>query len=627
MNLTFTGNQNLISLVAKGSEVLLESLDLPDGSLLLNLEEIPAGQEAFLKKEGSVCTLAFREPSQYFLLLNRALHHLDGDFALTKTPFFRKRGFMLDCSRNAAATPEKLRSMILNLAKMGMNQLLLYMEDSYEVPGYPYFGAYRGRYSQAELRGLDQFCSLFGIELIPCVQTLAHLHNFLRWEASRPFLDTPDILKVGSDQVYSFLRALLESLKDCFSTRNIHIGMDEANALGLGNYLKENGYQKSSLLMREHADKVLALCRETGWTPMMWSDMFITSNTGKGYYEVDASTDPADWEKPPAGLGMVYWDYYCTQEEPYHTMLRIHRELSERVVFAGGVWNWNGMAPNYGRAFRCTQMALKACREEGIQEVFATAWMDNGAETPLDAVWPGLAAFAFLCFHREWEEEKLRLFFRDCLDAELEDFCVLDDFDALFKGTGKNFTSDNPSKYLLYQDPLLGLFDFHLSGVNVSGYYSCLAERLRKLPEKNPAYETFFRFYALYALVLSRKGDLGLRIKTAYDRKDRAALERICREDIPLLLEDLSEMRILREALWFADARPMGYEVLDLKLGGVMTRLQACVRRLTSWLDGHVKRLEELEQERLPYWTSGNPELRENLWDRIISASGLMDTV
>ena len=52
MNLTFTGNQNLISLVAKGSEVLLESLDLPDGSLLLNLEEIPAGQEAFLKKEG-----------------------------------------------------------------------------------------------------------------------------------------------------------------------------------------------------------------------------------------------------------------------------------------------------------------------------------------------------------------------------------------------------------------------------------------------------------------------------------------------------------------------------------------------------------------------------------------------
>ena len=69
MNLTFTGNQNLISLVAKGSEVLLESLDLPDGSLLLNLEEIPAGQEAFLKKEGSVCTLAFREPSQYFLLL------------------------------------------------------------------------------------------------------------------------------------------------------------------------------------------------------------------------------------------------------------------------------------------------------------------------------------------------------------------------------------------------------------------------------------------------------------------------------------------------------------------------------------------------------------------------------
>ena len=46
------------------------------------------------------------------------------------------------------------------------------------------------------------------------------------------------------------------------------------------------------------------------------------------------------------------------------------------------------------------------------------------------------------------------------------------------------------------------------------------------------------------------------------------------------------------------------------------------------------KRVEELEQERLPYWELGDAkpqdpkaELRENLWDKIISGCDLVDTV
>ena len=67
--------------------------------------------------------------------------------------------------------------------------------------------------------------------------------------------------------------------------------------LGLGNYLRENGYEESSVLIRRHTDRVLELCQETGWTPMMWSDMYITANTGGGYYNVKASTDTSGWEK------------------------------------------------------------------------------------------------------------------------------------------------------------------------------------------------------------------------------------------------------------------------------------------------------------------------------------------
>ena len=541
---------------------------------------------------------------------------------------------MLDCSRNAAANPGKLRSLVRRLAKMGMNQLFLYMEDTYEVPEHPYFGAYRGRYTREELRDLDKYCALFGVELVPCIQTLAHLHNFLRWHDSRLLRDTGDILKVGSGEVYAFIRNLLESLRSCFSTRNIHIGMDEAHMLGLGNYLRENGYEESSVLIRRHTDRVLELCQETGWTPMMWSDMYITANTGGGYYNVKASTDTSGWEKPPRELGMVYWDYYNTRKDIYHHMLRVHKALSDRVIFAGGIWNWNGISPNYGKAFCCSRLALEACRQEGIQEVFATGWMDNGAETPIDAIYPGLAVFSFLCFHEDLYEEELSAYFRDCIDAELEDFLLLDMLDALFKGSGKNLTADNPSKYLLYQDPMLGIFDYHLKDTDTETYYRALADQL-KVPADVPGeYQEFFRFYYYLSLVLSQKADLGVRIKTAYDAKDLSTLKEISEEVIPNLLRNLTVMHTSREALWFADAKPFGYELLDIRLGGVKTRLESCCRRLRSFLEGRVENLEELEQERLPYWELGGAksqyrkaELRENLWDKIISGCDLVDTV
>lgn len=635
MNLKFNGDQDLIRSIEEGSRLLLSEKNQDEtAAMTFSLEKTPEDAGSSVVKKGDTCTVRFQEPAQYFRLFNYALHHNNEDFSLEEKPYFARRGFMLDCSRNAVANPEKLRSLVRRLAKMGMNQLFLYMEDTYEVPGYPYFGTYRGRYTREELRDLDKYCALFGIELVPCIQTLAHLHSFLRWHNSRPLRDTGDILKVGSKEVYTFIRNLLESLRSCFSTRNIHIGMDEAHMLGLGNYLRENGYEESSVIIRRHTDRVLELCQETGWTPMMWSDMYITANTGGGYYDVKASTDTSGWERPPKELGMVYWDYYNTRKDVYHNMLRVHKALSDRVIFAGGIWNWNGISPNYGKAFCCSRLALEACRQEGIQEVFATGWMDNGAETPIDAIYPGLAVFSFLCFHEDLYEEELSTYFRDCIDAELEDFLLLDLLDALFKGSGKNLTADNPSKYLLYQDPMLGIFDYHLKDTDTETYYRTLADKLKSKAETPGEYQEFFRFYYYLSLVLSRKADLGIRIKTAYEAKDLSTLKEISEEVIPNIIRNLTVMHTSRESLWFADAKPFGYELLDIRLGGVKTRLESCRRRLQSFLEGKVQTLEELEQERLPYWELGDAkpqdpkaELRENLWDKIISGCDLVDTV
>ena len=150
-----------------------------------------------------------------------------------------------------------------------------------------------------------------------------------------PLKDTDDILFVGKEEVYQFIEELLRSVKTSFSTRRVHLGMDEAVTLGLGNYFMQNGYKKSSQLIKEHSSRVFEICKKLELEPMIWSDMYLTSNTGSSYYDTEAIRSTTQWVKPDAGLGLVYWDYYNDDESIYHTLLQAHENLSDHTIFAG----------------------------------------------------------------------------------------------------------------------------------------------------------------------------------------------------------------------------------------------------------------------------------------------------
>lgn len=628
MRLVFVQCEGKESRLMKGTELLFdEGGMIPEHmEIIVEFQDKP---EILIDRKGNHLYISCREEAHYYRALNRALQHLKEEcYCYREELFFERNGLMLDCSRNAVFTVEKIKSILQTLARLGMNVLMLYTEDTYEVEEEPYFGIYRGRYTRDELREIDSYASVLGIELVPCIQTLAHLHNALKWPEMEEVRDSADILQVGKEETYQFITRLLSTVKDTFSTNRVHLGMDEAIMLGLGNYLKENGYKKSSLLVKEHCLRVMDICRKLGLEPMIWSDMYITPNTGGSYYQIPADADYAMWEKPDKDLGLVYWDYYHNDSETYEKMLDIHQMLSDKVIFAGGSWIWNGISPNYSKTFAATHASLQTCKKYGIKEVLCTAWMDNGAETPVDAVLPGLVLFAHLGFHREYIEDVLREEFQSCTGGEMGDFMALDDFDRLFLQGKENLEASNPSKYLLYQDPLIGLFDAHVkeAGMDMGAYYRELQSRMEKCAAKEDTYAQLFSFYGKLAAVLVHKSDLGVRIKEAYDGKEKDVLKEIGSNEIPEIVRSLEEMKQLREELWMADAKPFGYELLDIRIGGVITRLKSAGRRIERYLAGDIMRLEELEETRLPYFAIGR-DRRENRWDRIVSGCDLIDTV
>ena len=519
-------------------------------------------------------------------------------FEINEEPQFNLIGPMFDVSRNAVLTVDSIREYINYLAAMGINMMMLYTEDTYTIDEYPYFGYMRGRYAYEELKACDDYADIFGIEIIPCIQTLAHLEQALKWPYATPIKDTNDILLVGEEKTYEFIEKMIESASAPFRSKKIHIGMDEAHDLGLGRYLDKNGYRRRFDIMNEHLDRVVSICKKLGLEPMMWSDMFfrLGSKTGD-YYDLEANIPEDVIENVPREVKLVYWDYYHREKDFYSTLINEHKKFGHTPIFAGGMWTWNGLVPHYEQTFEATNAALAACKEEGVEEIIVTMWGDNGAETNLFTGILGLFLFAEHSYAKELDRDKMkdRFKFLTGVDAKhMEDIQSLDVIPGITEGS-----IANPSKYLLWQDVLTGLFDKHVEDLSLGKYYSEVAQRMDAYKEAYPKWQFLFDMPHHLADVLSLKADIGCRLKALYDRDDKKALQLMVTEKLPMLYKKVEDLRKAHRAQWMTTNKPFGWDVLDIRYGGLLARIDTAIDRISDYVDGKIDFIEELEVERL----------------------------
>ena len=115
-----------------------------------------------------------------FFLLSQAAKENKKSGHIAQQRHFASCGAMVDVSRNAVMKVDAVKRYIDHMACLGMNVLMLYTEDTFEVPEYPALGYLRGGYTMAEIREIDDYAASLGVELVPCIQTLAHLAQFLQ---------------------------------------------------------------------------------------------------------------------------------------------------------------------------------------------------------------------------------------------------------------------------------------------------------------------------------------------------------------------------------------------------------------------------------------------------------------
>lgn len=549
--------------------------------------------------------------------------HIGTPFDRRETPCVKSLGVMLDCSRNAVLHQAAFRRLVPMLALMGYSHVQLYMEDTFEVEGYPYFGYKRGRYTREELKEMDEFAARFCIELIPAVQTLGHFARVLQWDAFSELRDTEDILLCKEEKTYALIDAMFSSLSKSLRSRRLNIGMDEAHLVGLGKYLDRHGYQDRLALMLEHFERVYQIAKKYGYQVMLWSDMFFRLASKGEYYSPDCALDKSIAKRVPKDTTLIYWDYYSESGEIYDGMLRRHLELSPNIAFAGGAWKWMGYAPNSAFSERVGRLAFESCKRHNIQEIFVTAWGDNGAECPLTSVLPAFQLWAELCYTGGASGGALAARFESCTGGVYEDFMRLGELDLTPGNPSPGKCSCNPSKYLLYQDSLLPLFDRHITeDEELVKHYDSLSREFSRAAGRNKGFWALFSMYAALCRVLARKSTLSLRIRRAYEQGDHAALLSISQREIPEIIEAADGFQKCYRRQWSEENKIYGLEVFDLRLGGLCVRLQSAAERIERYASGELSEICELSEDMLYFDERNKGALCAPFWHRIVTPGG-----
>jgi len=433
---------------------------------------------------------------------------------------------------------------------------------------------------------------------------------------------------------------MIQTITSPLRSKKIHIGMDEAHGVSEGRYRQLFGHKDSCQVFTDHLKKVNEICAKMGLRPMIWSDMLFClaakNNSLGGYYDSNTPVSPELVQSIPPEIELVYWDYYHTTPAPYINKINQHRELNYKSpAMASGIWTWSRFwtALPFSMETIAASMAAIKDPQSGVKDALTTIWGDEGNECDIWSALPGILFYsehAYSPHKAKIDEEFLKTKFLAICGGSLDDFVLaskLDDLqdDAQFVDDKARFTP-NLSKWLFWEEPFFSILSPQYAGHDLERHYEAVAGWMEAGIQRVGGEEDGVSEYPMNARLelprligkmLALKCHLRERLVQAYANNQRDLLLDLAGSHPD---SRLSRLRALCDQtwkyhrdLWMSMYKPFGWEVLELRYGGLRARLESMQERLQGYLEGGEGegeggggRIEELEvQTELVYPASG----------------------
>lgn len=516
---------------------------------------------------------------------------------------FEKLGFLLSPKGGTRINVKTLKQLIDYLSELGYNTLYMDFTTGFGIEEQPFFCYKKAKYTKEEFKDFDSYALSKGITIIPTIQTLAHVRFLYRWPKNHVLFDTGDTLLVGEPKVYELIDDMIRTISNLFSSKIVHLGMDEAFNLGRGKYYDKHGPKDRVEIMKYHLEKVLDICKKYDVKPEVWGDMFLTQAYGQDFHEeADSNIDRVKdvRESIPKEVKVHYTNYYGVKKEDYYVGIDRVKALTDNVAFAGGIFNYIGFVPNNQFSIKSLEAAFEACYERGVKEVCATTWAGDTGETSIWMVMPSIVAAAEFA-HGNHDMEKIKARFKKLMGIEFDAFMAFEKINNMKPRSENGIQSYvvSPCKYLYYNDPFIGTYDSTVIPEEKVVYTEAIKELDKWTGHRKWGY--LFKTVKKLAEILEHKFDLGLRTRATYKAGDKDGLKALANETYTKIIKLIKEFYPLFRKQWYSEYMHHHFEVQDYRFGGIVKRLENCKQMLIDYCDGKYDRLDELEEKTIDY--------------------------
>ena len=290
---------------------------------------------------------------------------------------FEARGFMLDVSRDRVPTTKTLREIVDILARCRYNQFQLYTEHTFAYLRHRAVWEEADPLTAAEVRKLDAYCQMQGIELVANQNCFGHMERWLThpeynglakfpkggavtpWGAVKKFPTTLDPANPGSIEL---VEELLDELLENFTSKLVNIGCDETFEIS-------DPEEYLGFLL-----KVYAAAKRCGKRPMFWGDIVLKH--------------PELVERLPKDLIALDWGYEA--DHPFEAEAAKFKSAGLDFYVCPGTSSWRSLAGRVENMRSNLEAAEKAGRLFGAKGYLVTDWGDEGHWQPLAASLPGI---------------------------------------------------------------------------------------------------------------------------------------------------------------------------------------------------------------------------------------------
>ncbi len=304
-------------------------------------------------------------------------------------PDFPVRGVMIDISRDRVPTQATLKALIELFAGWKYNQVQLYMEHTFRYQGHERVWRGSSALSPAEVRDLDEFCRLLGIELVPNQNSLGHMERWLKHEPYRQLSETLEPWETPWGEIRSrpttlcptdagsirLMRDLYEQLLPNFNSRQFNVGCDEPWELGQGRSKRACAKKGQGRVYLDYLKKLDKLVRGHGRRMQFWSDWLLRN--------------PELVSELPDDMIPLVWGYEA--DHPYEKECEYMRRCGLEFYVCPGTSSWCSVSGRTENMLANIRHAAASGRRHGANGLLMTDWGDFGHHQVLPVSLPGFA--------------------------------------------------------------------------------------------------------------------------------------------------------------------------------------------------------------------------------------------